>query len=67
MADIWKAYEFLNESMKLNLDKATLMKAEAQFKEQFLKERGFPAALTEDPSQWEFFAYLAPARERAKG
>ncbi len=66
MADIWNAYQHLNESLGLKLDKETLMRAEATFKEKFLAEKGFPREHIKDPSEWEFFAYVVPATDRMK-
>jgi hypothetical protein len=68
MADIWEAYQFLNKSMKLGLSRADLWRAEAEFKRDFMRRRGFEAEerVAEEVNEWEFFAYLAPAKRKAR-
>ena len=63
MADIWEAYQFLNKSLKLSLDKESLLRAEAGFMKEFMKKKGFPNSAR--VTDWEFFAHLTPAK-RAK-
>ncbi len=41
MADIYKAYQFLNQSLGLGLSETQMSRAEALVKLEFAKERGF--------------------------
>jgi hypothetical protein len=63
MADVMKAYQFLNDSLKLGLTDEQLMFAEKALMQSWLAEHGYPRA--EDPAtaeQWEFFSYLKPRK-----
>lgn len=57
MADIYRAFQFLNESLELNLSDEHLAMAEAQMKKVWANERNHSLG---DPDDWEFFSHLVP-------
>ena len=63
MADIFKAYQFLNETLDLKLSTAKLVGAEREMKAMWMKKNGFNTKTdTSKVDDWEFFAYLVPRK-----
>lgn len=62
MADIWRAYKFINKSLGLRLSDEQLRGAEAAFKRHFMEDLGFHRAEIEKVDQWEFFGHLQPTK-----
>lgn len=57
MADIYRAFQFLNESLELNLTDEILTQSEMEMKRAWADERNHSIG---DPDDWEFFAHLVP-------
>lgn len=63
MADVLRAYRFLNDSLKLGLSDEQLMHTESALIKLWLSEHGYPGG--EEPAapeKWEFFSYLKPKK-----
>ena len=62
MADVFHAYKFLNDALKLKLSDAELARAEASFRKKFMEEAGYKAK-SADIGNWEFFAHVGPRKD----
>jgi hypothetical protein len=62
MADIFGAYKFLNDSLKLNLGQDKLAAVERAFKKSFMENNGYTKAQIGDVDNWEFFAHVVPQK-----
>ena len=73
MADVWEAYKFLNESLKLGMSNDQMADVEAMFKAKWMEDKGFPAERagksllqSAKDSDWEFFLHLVPTKPAKK-
>ena len=64
MADVWKAYEFLNNHLNLNLSEDDRGGVEMAFKKEWMKNRDYDAKASENVNDWEFFTYLVPRSKK---
>jgi len=70
MADLFRAYKFLNDSLGLKLSDLQIARAEARFRLKFIEEERDLMLINQerykvaeqDLQNWEFFSYLAPRR-----
>ncbi|MEE9217123.1 MAG: hypothetical protein V3U32_06770 [Anaerolineales bacterium] len=60
MGDVFRAYKFLNDGLKLDLSDEQLARMEHMFRLEFAKEKGYSFASGDDALNWEFFAHLGP-------
>jgi hypothetical protein len=60
MGDIFRAYKFLNEGLRLNLSDAQLARMEHALRLEIAKEKGYSFQREEDVLNWEFFVNLGP-------
>jgi len=67
MADVYRAYEFLNRELNLNLTPGQLSVVERGYKAEFAQRNGFRISPREIDN-WEFFSYITPrtSKRRAK-
>jgi hypothetical protein len=59
MADIFRAYKFMNDALGLKLSDIQIARAEARFKLHYMGEEKY-ASHAKNLENWEFFAHLAP-------
>ena len=68
MGDIYEAYQHLNKTFDLGLNKTQLFAAEAQWVSRYAQVARFPAELQKDTSrlmaEWEYQGHLVPRRGR---
>jgi hypothetical protein len=69
VADVWEAYKFLNESLKLDLSPDQMAKVESDYKAKWMQDQQFPAEIggkslrqIATDSDWEFFLHLVPTK-----
>jgi hypothetical protein len=62
MADIFRAYKFMNDALGLKLSDTQIARAEARFKLHYLREEKYNAP-EKNLEHWEFFAHLAPRKD----
>ena len=64
MADVYRAFQFMNESLGLKIPLDKLAAMERQMKLQWGEEYGYREV--RDPNEWEFFSQLIPRNKNVE-